>query len=177
MLFLRRFSFIYRLSFIVMLMVLILILLSFSVLTHHYDALEQQAYKENKSVVDVAYSVIEHFHELASRNQLSEDEAKAMAVATVSKLRYDGKNYFWLQDSAPNMIMHPFKPELDGKSLYDTTDASGKTFFREMSQLVKKQGDGFVTYVWPLPGASEPTPKVSYVKQFAPWGWTIGSGV
>ncbi|MBU2878142.1 MULTISPECIES: methyl-accepting chemotaxis protein [Aliiglaciecola] len=177
MIFLRNFSLIYRLSFIVILMVLVLVLLSFSVLNHHYEALEQQAYKENKSVVDVAYSVIEHFHQLASTQQLSEDDAKSMAIATVSELRYDDNNYFWLQDATPNMIMHPFKPALNGESLYNSTDANGKTFFREMSQLVKKQGSGFVTYVWPLPGEEEPTSKISYVKEFRPWGWTIGSGI
>ncbi|GAA6185538.1 methyl-accepting chemotaxis protein [Aliiglaciecola sp. NS0011-25] len=177
MIFLRNFSLIYRLSFIVILMVLVLVLLSFSVLNHHYEALEQQAYKENKSVVDVAYSVIEHFHQLASTQQLSEDDAKAMAIATVSELRYDDNNYFWLQDATPNMIMHPFKPALNGESLYNSTDANGKTFFREMSLLVKKQGSGFVTYVWPLPGEEEPTSKISYVKEFRPWGWTIGSGI
>ncbi|WP_342804594.1 methyl-accepting chemotaxis protein [Alteromonas sp. M12] len=177
MIFLRNFSLIYRLSFIVILMVLVLVLLSFSVLNHHYEALEQQAYKENKSVVDVAYSVIEHFHQLASTQQLSEDDAKSMAIATVSELRYDDNNYFWLQDATPNMIMHPFKPALNGESLYNSTDANGKTFFREMSQLVKKQGSGFVTYIWPLPGEEEPTSKISYVKEFRPWGWTIGSGI
>ncbi|MFA3792554.1 methyl-accepting chemotaxis protein [Aliiglaciecola sp. SL4] len=177
MIFLRKFSLIYRLSFIVILMVLVLVLLSFSVLNHHYQVLEQQAYKENKSVVDVAYSVIEHFHQLASKQQLSEEDAKAMAIATVSDLRYDNNNYFWLQDATPAMIMHPFKPGLNGKSLYDSIDANGKTFFREMSQLVKQQGSGFVTYVWPLPGEETPTSKISYVKEFAPWGWTIGSGI
>lgn len=31
-------------------------------------------------------------------------------------------------------------------------------------------------YMWPKPGHSKPSPKISYVKLYAPWGWVVGSG-
>ncbi len=31
--------------------------------------------------------------------------------------------------------------------------------------------------MWAKPGFSDPVPKISYVKGFAPWGWVIGSGI
>lgn len=48
--------------------------------------------------------------------------------------------------------------------------------------MVAKAGHGFVTYNWPKPkaggGTTEETyEKLSYVKQFEPWGWVIGSGI
>ena len=45
---------------------------------------------------------------------------------------------------------------------------------------MKKNGAGFVYYLWPLPGAPKdaaPVQKVSYVKGFDAWGWVIGSGI
>ena len=42
---------------------------------------------------------------------------------------------------------------------------------------MKKDGQGFVDYLWPKPGHDQPVAKVSYVKGYAPWGWVVGSGV
>lgn len=72
--------------------------------------------------------------------------------------------------------MHPMNPKLDGQDLSTYKDPDGKALFNEMV-VVAKNGGGVVAYRWPKPGASEPVPKVSYVKQFEPWGWVLGTGV
>ena len=77
----------------------------------------------------------------------------------------------------PVMVMHPVKPELDGKDLSAIADPAGKKLFVEFVDTVKSSGAGFVAYQWPKPGAEQPVPKISYVKGFAPWGWVIGSGI
>ena len=43
--------------------------------------------------------------------------------------------------------------------------------------IVKQKGAGYVDYLWPRPGSSEPVQKITYVQGFAPWGWVIGSGI
>jgi methyl-accepting chemotaxis protein len=75
------------------------------------------------------------------------------------------------------MLMHPIKPEMDGKDLSQEKDPTGKPLFVVMAQTAKAHGAGFVSYRWPRPGAAKPVPKLSYVKSFAPWGWIIGSGI
>jgi methyl-accepting chemotaxis protein len=75
------------------------------------------------------------------------------------------------------MVMHPLKPALDGQDLRSFKDENGKALFVEMAQQVKANGEGFVDYVWPLPGETSPTDKISFVKEFKPWGWTVGSGI
>ena len=77
----------------------------------------------------------------------------------------------------PKMVMHPIKPELDGTDLTDNKDPNGKHLFVEFVKTVKSSGGGFVPYMWPKPGSTNPVPKISYVKGFAPWGWVVGSGV
>jgi hypothetical protein len=50
----------------------------------------------------------------------------------IQNFRYNEKDYFWLNDLTPRMIMHPYKPELNGKDLpgepphseYITVDAT-----------------------------------------------------
>ncbi|MBT3135559.1 methyl-accepting chemotaxis protein [Alteromonas sp. ALT199] len=171
---LRKFSLIQRLGIIVALITLLFILLTAVVLNRHYEALKQKSYDENQHLVEVVHTMLSSFE---ARTDVDEATAKKQALEAVKALRYDGSNYFWIQDQTPSMVMHPIKPALDGKDLRTFKDGNGKTFFIEMAQKVKAKGDGFVDYVWPLPGEETPTDKISYVKEFKPWGWTVGSGI
>jgi methyl-accepting chemotaxis protein len=75
------------------------------------------------------------------------------------------------------MIMHPMSPALDGKDLSGYKDPDGKQIFNEFVRIAKQQGSGFFSYRWPMPGASAPVDKISYVQIFKPWNWVVGSGV
>ena len=130
-----------------------------------------------RHLVDVAYSVLSQYEEAAKSGGLTTEEAKRQAIERVKQLRYEEKEYFWINDLAPVMVMHPFKPELDGKNLSDFKDPNGKHLFEEFVRVCKDSGAGFVDYLWPKPGADKPVPKISYVKLFKPWGWVVGSGI
>ena len=171
---LRNFSLIQRLRIIIALIILLFVVLTGLVLNRHFEALKQKSYEENQHLVEVVHTMLGSF---AARTDVSEETAKQLALDAVRALRYDGSNYFWIQDRTPTMVMHPIKPALEGNDLRTFKDGNGKAFFVDMARLVKSQGDGFVDYVWPLPGETEPTDKISYVKEFKPWGWTVGSGI
>ena len=171
---LRNFSLIQRLSIIVALTALLFLVLTGAVLNQHYKALKEKSYKENQHLVEVVHTLLTSFESLEG---VDKDAAKQMALTAVSRLRYDESNYFWIQDATPTMIMHPIKPSLNGQDLRSFKDGNGKAFFVEMAQKVKSTGSGFVDYVWPLPGRETPVDKISYVKEFKPWGWTVGSGI
>ena len=171
---LRKFSLIQRLGIIAALITLLFVLLTALVLNRHYEALKQKSYDENQHLVEVVHTLLGSF---AKREDVDEATAKQLALEAVKALRYDGNNYFWIQDETPSMVMHPMKPALDGKDLRTFKDGNGKAFFIEMAQKVKAKGEGFVDYVWPLPGEEAPTDKISYVQAFKPWGWTVGSGI
>jgi len=100
-----------------------------------------------------------------------------MSKQLISKLRYEEKEYYWIHDLNNKMIMHPIKPELDGKDISDMKDPKGTFLFLEMNKVVKESNDGFVNYMWPKPGALAPVEKTSFVKLFKPWGWVLGNGV
>jgi len=132
---------------------------------------------KTRHVVETAYGVFAHFHTLQAKGQLNEDQAKQSALAAVKALRYETNEYFWVNDLQPRIVMHPMKPELDGKDAGDMKDPNGKALFVEFVKVARSQGGGFVDYLWPRPGADAPVPKVSYVKLYEPWGWVIGSGI
>lgn len=132
---------------------------------------------QTRHLVETAYGVLDYYHKLFKEGKLSENDAKTAAISAIKQLRYEEKDYFWINDMQPKMIMHPFKPELDGKDLSDSKDPSGKALFVSMVDVVKSSKAGFVNYLWPKPNYTEPVPKISYVKGFEPWGWIIGTGI
>jgi methyl-accepting chemotaxis protein len=75
------------------------------------------------------------------------------------------------------MVMHPYKPKLNGKDLSGSKDPNGKKLFVEFANICREKGDGFVDYFWPKYGADKPQPKLSYVKLFKSWNWIIGTGI
>lgn len=131
-----------------------------------------------RSTVDIASKVLAHYHELSEQKSLSVEEAQKQALLAVSKLRYSGNEYFWINDLHPTMLMHPFKPELNGKDLSGFKDPNDFHLFVAFAEKAKSsEGEGFVPYLWPKPGSPNPEPKISFVRNFAPWQWVVGSGV
>jgi methyl-accepting chemotaxis protein len=130
-----------------------------------------------KQAVEAAHGIVTHFHAQVAKGKLQENEAQQGAIAALRDLRYSGNEYFWVNDMQPKMVMHPIKPELEGKDLTDNKDPSGKQLFVDFVKIVKSSEAGFVSYLWPKPGSDKPVQKASYVKGFAPWGWVLGSGV
>ena len=144
--------------------------------SEHSELLSERMQK-SKSLVEIPYSILLAQHRLEVEGKLSRAEAQKRALAAIRSLRYEGENYFWINDTHPTMVMHPIKPELDGKDLTSLKDSTGKAMFVEMVDAAKTPGGNFVFYLWPKPGQDEPVQKLSFVKPFEPWGWIIGTGI
>ena len=141
------------------------------------SGLEDQKRIELRHLGEVAMRIVNEEYAAAQRGEISVEQAKKNASARIGALRYGADDYFWINDLQPRMIMHPIKPELNGRDLTEMKDPNGKHLFVEFADVVKRQGTGFVAYEWPKPGMADPQPKLSYVAGFQPWGWVIGTGV
>jgi methyl-accepting chemotaxis protein len=142
-----------------------------------HSALLSGKLQQTKKLVEVPYSLIERQYQLETEGKISRVEAQRRAIETIRAMRYEGKNYFWINDEHPTMIMHPMKPELDGTDLTSLKDPSGKAVFVEFVRAAQDPSGGYVYYLWPRPGNEQPVAKLSFVKRFAPWGWVIGTGI
>jgi methyl-accepting chemotaxis protein len=146
-------------------------------LLHFKQAIESARALELKHMTDVATSILQEEYAASQAGQLSAEDAKKRAASRISKLRYGHDGYFWINGFDTVMIMHPMKPELEGKDQGDVKDPDGVQLFKEFARVVKEQGAGLVNYSWPKPGAQTPQPKLSYVTGFTPWSWIVGTGV
>jgi methyl-accepting chemotaxis protein len=134
--------------------------------------------KENvKNTVEVAYNILENHYKMYKNGELTEEEAKLKAAEMLRNLRYNEREYFWINNFKPNMIMHPINKGLVGNDLNNYKDPDGVYLFIKMVEVVKRDGAGYVEYRWNKPGSTEPVPKISYVKGLKEWEWIVGSGV
>jgi PAS domain S-box-containing protein len=127
-----------------------------------------------------AVSVLKEYQAEERSGRMTRDDAQAAAIARIRDLRYgpEDKDYFWITDKQPRMIMHPFRTDLDGKDVSDFKDPRGNPVFVEFVRRVQESGSGYVDYVWQWkddPGRL--VPKESFVQGFEPWGWVIGTGI
>jgi len=129
-----------------------------------------------KQLVDMAMGTIELEASRVKAGKLTVEQAQKAAAETVGRMRYGKDGYLWINDSKV-MVMHPLKPELNGKDILSLKDPTGRAFMLDMVKVVRQSGSGFVDYVWSKQGEKEPVPKISYVKQFQPWGWILGTGI
>jgi len=125
----------------------------------------------------VAHGILTWAHAAETSGAMNREQAQAAAKKAISGLRYGNNEYFWINDMTPRVVMHPIKPELDGKDVSDVKDPSGLPLFKAFVDVVRAHGEGPVSYLWPTPGEAEPVPKISYVMGFEPWGWVVGTGV
>ncbi|MGE5145687.1 MAG: methyl-accepting chemotaxis protein [Candidatus Eiseniibacteriota bacterium] len=144
-------------------------------------ALQDQMVKDREQLVQgathIAYNIIEQHYREAQSGKVTVEAAQQAALQELEALRYLGQEYFWVNDMAPKMLMHPTSKKLVGQDLSGIKDPNGLALFVEFVRVVKAQGDGFVSYMWPKPGKDAPVRKISFVKGFTPWGWIVGTGL
>ncbi|MBF0214377.1 MAG: cache domain-containing protein [Magnetococcales bacterium] len=161
---------------VIMALMSLLTISGLTILDERRNMMEDRRNK-TRNLVETAHSLLVYHHERHTKGGMTQEEAQTAAREAIKRLRFGEKDYFWINDFKPAMVMHPFKPELDGKDLSGFKDPAGTHLFVEMVKVVQADGAGFVPYLWPRPGQDKPVAKLSFVKGFEPWGWIVGSGI
>jgi signal-transduction protein with cAMP-binding, CBS, and nucleotidyltransferase domain/PAS domain-containing protein len=133
-----------------------------------------------RELTQAAWSELGSLYDQEQKGTLTREAAQRAAIGRIERLRYgdDAKDYFWITDMHPRMVMHPYRPELNGMDLTQYADPAGKKLFVAFAELVRRQGDGYTDYLWQWKDDEQRVaPKLSYVKGFAPWGWIVGTGI
>jgi len=133
-----------------------------------------------RELVASVWSRLDGYARQARQGVMTRDQAQALAIEHIRGLRYgqDFKDYFWINDMQPRMIMHPYRPDLEGKDISTFSDPAGKRLFLSCVEIVQANDAGYVDYQWQwLDDPSRIVPKISYVMGFDPWEWIIGTGI
>lgn len=133
-----------------------------------------------RELTESTISLLSEYDQRAQKGELTPEAARSDAIKQVRMMRYgpEGKDYFWINDMNPIMVMHPYRPDLEGRDLTLFKDSEGNFPFMAMVETVLDTGSGYVNYYWQWKDTPRKVaPKISYVKRFPPWDWIVGTGI
>ena len=89
-----------------------------------------------RELVVSAWSSLDGYAQQEKKGLLRRDEAQQLAKDHIRGLRYgqDLKDYFWINDMHPRMVMHPYRPDLEGQDISTFADPAGKRLFVEIGR-------------------------------------------
>lgn len=128
-----------------------------------------------KEEIELLFSILNEQYSI-HKTDMNTKELKKHLFELIKSARYSKNGYFWVNNMDAAMIMHPIQENLNTKNLMTFQDKNGKFLFKEFVNVAKKDGEGFVSYLWPKPSFNESFEKISLVKKFEPFDWVIGTG-
>jgi PAS domain S-box-containing protein len=145
---------------------------------HRKSRTEERLKESLKEMVSAAHSIATNIYN-ENKDIKSDDEIKKMIKDALRPVRYNqGRGYFFAGSMDGTEELYPVNPELEGKNLLNFQDAKGNYVIKEEIEIVKKEKQGFVKAYWRKPGDDRGMiyPKISFVKYFEPFDWSIGTG-
>lgn len=153
----------------------------FLVFLPRYEAsLLQDKRDTSRELTRVAISLLHQYQRQVEQGERTLEEAQRRAKLILYNLRFGPENldYYWVNDMNCVMLVHPYRPDLEGKSVSDFQDPDGNYIFQLFVDTAREYGGGHVEYTWQRYGdMSQLSRKTSYVEAFEPWGWVVGTGL
>ncbi|MDQ1331371.1 MAG: cytochrome c [Thermodesulfobacteriota bacterium] len=102
--------------------------------------------------------------EKASALVKSQGKDKALSeISTPNGQFVKGEMYVFAYDMTATVVAHPINSKLIGKNLFEVPDADGKYFRKEVVELAKTKGNGWVDYKYKNPQTSKIEAKTTYI--------------
>ena len=133
-----------------------------------------------RNTVESSLGVLQSLEDEVKAGRLARDQAQELAKRNLRNMRYEGKNYFWVQartPQGPRVICHPLYPAWEGKLADELEDKRMPSLYRRLEAATDRGGRGFLRYDFSKPGQVGVFPKTSYMAVFEPWSWIVGTGV
>ncbi len=139
---------------------------------------EQVLMKNIRSRTNEAYSIAMNLYE-KHKDTKSSEEIKRIITEALRPVRFnDGRGYFFIDTLEGDVVLYPILPESEGKNLLGLQDEEGNYALRDEIDLVKRQKEGYITGYWIKPDSqkSHAYKKITFVKEFEPYKWYLGTG-
>lgn len=77
---------------------------------------------------------------------------------------FHGETYLFAYDLHGNVLLNPAFPTREGTNVTGQKDAKGKLLHDAIIRVAETEGSGWVDYMFPKPGQTQPSQKWAYVK-------------
>ena len=112
-------------------------------------------------------------------DKIPEAELKNLIIEALRSLVWsEGESFIWILDVNGNFQLAPkYLKHLEGSSIIDFEDATGRKIIREEIEIVKNQGQGFLwdTFTKSNGAKNKQFKQIAYVKNFGIYDWYLGS--
>jgi diguanylate cyclase (GGDEF)-like protein len=138
------------------------------------DELHQRIQQRVEDAHKVAVALYHHYDSVKS-----EQEIKSLIINALRPLTWnDGESFIWILDFdglfqlAPKYLTH-----LEGTSIINFKDTTGREVIKEEISLTKSGGEGFLwdTFTRPNIGTDEQFEQLAFVKSLGFYNWYMGS--
>ena len=126
--------------------------------------------------MESAIKGLEAIYEDKSLNR-EEKELKAIQFAKNFKYGPGNKDRLSVTTLKQDVMLNPYKPALEGKSLNDFTNPSDVSVLRRINGIATEHREGWFISPWPRLDEKGLASRVAYVKVFEPLGWVLDVGV
>jgi PAS domain S-box-containing protein len=138
---------------------------------------EDRLREQIRNRVYEAHAVATNIYREHGGNETDEDIRKMIKDALRPSRFNRGRGYYFATNLDGKEELFADRPEEEGKDYLDVRDTQGRYLVREMIEVAKSDGEGFVEYTWTKPGKEKDDyPKVAFVKLFEPLNYLIGTG-
>jgi len=110
---------------------------------------------------------------------LPEIQIKALITEALRPLQFFNHTGYYFIHSLDGVVqLHAMRPELEGKNRLNFKNSSGQNIVKNLSNIVNKSGEGFSSYKYPASknNINKELSKITFVKHFKPYNWSIGTG-
>ena len=105
-----------------------------------------------------------------------DEEAKQQVTQILSAMIYGDEGFFFVYDYDGTNLVSPRQTERIGRNWSGEVDADGVAVVDELIRIAR-QGDGYLTHLWPKPSTGQEARMITYVTSFPSWRWAVGTGV
>jgi cytochrome c len=118
------------------------------------------------------------FAEKAAAYAKASGKEKAAAEFNNPKGQFvKGDLYVFAQDFTGVMLANGGNPKLAGQNHLELKDPNGKLFVKEMVEVAKTKGSGWVSYSWTNPATKKVQPKKTWVQRVEGMDFYVGCGI
>ncbi|MDR0528856.1 MAG: methyl-accepting chemotaxis protein [Zoogloeaceae bacterium] len=156
------------------------VLVVFALLNQRASLLEDRKEKVVE-LVQSFYTTIEYLDKEVAAGRMSLEEAQDDARSFVRGAHYGegNRNYMFVVDKSSNYVVFPPEPAAEGVNVPAVRNNAGRMdILNHIVAAGQSSPDGgFYNYSWPKPPDTTPIPKITFARYYAPWNWTIITGI
>lgn len=123
------------------------------------------------------YAVAENLYE--KNKEKRPGEIQSLIKEAIRPIRFNNdRGYFFIRDTQGPYVLYPPNPALEGSHVKLLPHQDRNEVAQQINTILQSTGEGFLNYQWPKPGGKENElfEKMTFVKYFKPFGWSIGTG-